>query len=347
MERSLGGGRHDINFYDVISISNLFTAWKTFRKGKQSKKDVALFELTLEDALFDLHNALLLGGWRPTPYTVFLIHDPKLRRIHKASVRDRILYQAVYQILYQIFDKNFIFDSYSSRDLKGTHRAIKRFEESARKVSFNYRKKAFAVKCDIRKFFDSIDHEILCELIFQKIHDQQLQLLIQKIIGSFSTTPGKGLPLGNVTSQLFANIYLNELDQFVKHHLKVEHYIRYCDDFVMVHESKEFLKKAVRSLQTYLQDSLKLELHPCKVIFKALHQGVDFLGFVSLPHYAVLRTKTKKRILKKIIALKKQLGAKTISKEKFEQVLQSYYGVLSHAQSFKIRQKIDVIIKSS
>ncbi len=135
-----GGGRHRIDFYDVISVENLFRAWKRFRKRKRSKKDVVRFELHLEDNIFRLHEELKIGIWKPDPYVEFYVQDPKLRKIHKASVRDRVLYQAVYSALYLIFDRHFIHDSYSSRDSKGTHGGVKRFEEFARKVTGNYYK---------------------------------------------------------------------------------------------------------------------------------------------------------------------------------------------------------------
>jgi len=239
MGKVVSGGIHSENFYDVISINDLFYAWKTFRKGKRSKSEVAVFELNLEENIFTLHEALVSGKWMPDEYTAFYVQDPKLRRIHKATVRDRVLHQAVYQKLYPLFDPSFIHDSYSSRDGKGTHRGVKRFEEFARRATGNYSRNAHALKCDIRKFFDSIDHEILLKLIRRKCKDECLMKLISQIISSFEIQPEKGLPLGNVTSQIFANIYMNELDQFAKHILKAKYYIRYCDDFVIIDESKE------------------------------------------------------------------------------------------------------------
>ncbi len=319
-----GGGRHSCNFYDVISIDNLFYAWKKFRKGKRSKIDVAQFELNLEDNIFKLHEDLISGKWKPDPYIAFYIQDPKLRRIHKASVRDRVLYQAVYQYLYKVFDSGFIHDSYSSRNMKGTHRGVKRFDEFARKATDNYSNRAFTLKCDIRKFFDSIDHNILLNLIKKKCSDGELSNLIKKIILSFENINNKGLPLGNVTSQIFANIYLNELDQFIKHILKAKYYIRYCDDFIIIDESREPLVEYISALSIFLRNQLSLELHPRKVIIRKVLQGTDFLGYVSLPHYRVLRTKTMHRMLNRIT----------------KGNLQSYLGMLDHCRSWKIRNRI-------
>jgi len=325
---SAGGGLHGIDFRDVISIENLFEAWREFARGKRSKKDVITFELKLEDNIFRLHEDLKLNIWKPDSYTVFYVQDPKLRVIHKATVRDRVLYQAVYRSLYQTFDPGFIHDVYSSRDRKGTHAGVDRFEDFARKVTGNHTRSAFALKCDIRKFFDSIDHGILFDLICRKISDESLVRLIFQIIDSFHHTPGKGLPLGNVTSQLFANIYMNEFDQFVKHRLKVKYYIRYCDDFVILNTDRALLKGDVGRIKSFLSEKLKLDLHPRKVEIRKLIQGIDFLGYVSLPHYRVLRTRTRRRMLKKLRG------------NKDPQVLASYLGMLSHCSGRKIESQL-------
>lgn len=336
-----GGGIHSCNFYDVISIENLFRAWKKFRKGKRSKQEVVEFEFNLEENIFDLYDRLISGIWKPDPYKAFYVQDPKLRKIHKASVRDRVLYQALYRGLYQVFDESFIHDSFASRNEKGTHKGIERFEQFSRKVSRNYTQPAFVLKCDIRKFFDSIDHSILTSLTKRKIQDHLLVDLLFKIIDSFHVKPGKGLPLGNVTSQIFANIYLNELDQFCKHELKAKYYIRYCDDFVIIHDSQDFLKTSVFKIQSFLTNNLKMALHPTKVSIRRLYAGTDFLGYVSLPYYKVLRTKTKRRMLKNIEQLKRLHGQGLITEEFLEQSVQSYLGMLSHCKSEKIRNSIE------
>lgn len=348
-----GRGRHEVLFYDVISLENLLAAWKEFRKGKRTKRDVAAFELRLEDNLFALHRELVSDVWKPDPYIPFYKEDPKLRLIHKASVRDRVLYQAVFRSLYTLFDEGFIHDSYSSRNGKGTHRGVKRFEVFARKVTANYRTQGFALKCDIRKFFDSIDHNILYTLLAKKIEDGELLALLRKIIGSFSVphcatwipasppslevTDGRsagmtkrGLPLGNITSQLFANVYLNELDQFAKRQLKARYYIRYCDDFVVLDDSKVKLDRHIFKLGMFLKEKLDLEMHPRKVEIRKLQQGVDFLGYVSLPHYSVLRTRTKRRMLARV-------APKSLS---------SYLGVLSHCRGEKIKKQFEKLLHS-
>lgn len=333
----MGGGIHGSYFYKVISVENLFSAWREFSKGKRSKIDVSAFELNLESNLFALHETLASDHWHPDPYTPFYVQDPKLRLIHKATVRDRVLYQAVYRVLYQVFDSSFIYDVYSSRDLKGTHAGVDRFNEFSKKVSANFTQPTFALKCDIRKFFDSIDHTILFKLISEKIKDEKLLNLIHKIIDSFHHTQGRGLPLGNVTSQLFANVYMNEFDQFIKHAMKTKYYLRYCDDFVILSQSRIVLVCLISQISDFLTKELRLELHPRKIEIRKVIHGVDFLGYVSLPHYKVLRTGTKKRMIKKIAELRQSFNAGKITKEFLEQSIQSYLGMLSHCKGEKIR----------
>lgn len=178
--------RHNL-FSQIVSLENLFLGWKEFRRGKRKKQDVQEFEKHFEDRLFQLHYDLKNKTYRHSYYTSFYITDPKLRHIHKACVKDRIVHHAVYRVLYLIFDKTFIFDSYSCRIGKGTHKAVSRLEKFTRKVSKNYTQPCWALKCDIKVFFDSVDHLILFELIKKKIQDHETLNLIWNIISSFSS----------------------------------------------------------------------------------------------------------------------------------------------------------------
>ena len=327
-------------FENIISLENLFIAWKEFKRGKTKKQDVQKFEMFLEDNLFRLHGELKQKTYRHSNYTDFYIKDPKLRHIHKAEVRDRVVHHAIYRILYPIFDKSFIYDSYSCRDGKGTHGAVLRLESFARKASKNFTKTCYCLKCDIKKFFNSIDHQILLDLIRKKITDEDDLWLLEEIIKSFGKDAGKGLPLGNLTSQLFANIYLDELDKFIKHRLRARYYLRYTDDFIIVHQDKNYLKDLIPEIDKFLRQDLKLDLHPEKITIRKLRQGLDFLGYVVLPHYRTLRTKTKKRMFKKLKVKQVQFYSGEISAETFEQVRRSYLGILSHCSSSKLREEI-------
>lgn len=284
-QNPLGAFNRCIHTYDnIISLENLLEAWQEFLKGKRSRKDVQEFQLRLMDNILDLHRDLENKTYRHGGYHAFNISDPKPRNIHKASVRDRLLHHAVYRVLYPYFDKKFICDSYSCRLNKGTHRAMERFKYFARKVTHNDTRQCWVLKCDIKKFFASIDHDSLRYIVMNQIRDQDTVRLLSEIIKSFhSTRVGKGLPLGNLTSQLLVNVYMNEFDQFVKHNLKAKHYIRYADDFVTLFYDQSYLLKILRYIKVFLIDKLKLELHPDKVFIKTLASGVDFLGWGISP----------------------------------------------------------------
>lgn len=342
-----GGGFHKGNiFSEIVSFENLLAAWREFKRGKMKKIEMQNFAFNLEDHLFSLQEELQEKNYRPGGYDFFFVNDPKLRPIHKASVRDGVLFQAVFRILYHIFDRKFIHDSYACRFEKGTHKGIERFNIFAKKVSKNYRHQAFVLKCDIQKFFYSIDHAILLDLIRGEIDDMDVIDLIERIIASFSIKPGKGLPLGNVTSQLFANVYLNELDQYVKHILKEKYYIRYCDDFIILNTDKNHLVGLIPKLNVFLNDHLALHLHPNKIQIRKLSQGIDFLGYVSLPHYQVLRTKTKKRMFRNIRRKLSERETGTINDFEFNQTLQSYFGQLRHCSSYKVKREIEKLLES-
>lgn len=323
-----------MDYYELTRIENLFQAWHEFKKGKKKRKDLQVFERNLEDNLFLLQEALQKRTYKHGSYQAFFVQDPKKRHIHKAKVADRVVHHLLYQYLYEVFDKTFIYDSYSCRLEKGTHKAVKRLEKFTRQVSKNYTRSCWALHCDIKKFFASVDHEILLKLLKNRIKDKGIIWLLPEVINSFHSQDknGKGIPLGNLTSQIFANIYLNELDQFIKHKLKVKYYLRYADDFLILSDSKNYLNHLIKPIEFYLQDKLKLELHPQKIIFRKLEWGIDFLGYIVLPHHILPRTKTKKRILEK---LKEKIGS-----ENFNQSLQSYLGYLSHANSYKLTQEL-------
>ena len=282
------------------------------------------------DNLINLHNDLKNRRYKHSSYEFFNISDPKPRDIHKASVRDRIVHHAIYRVLYPHFDKKFIADSYSCRLGKGTHKAMNRFRDFAYGASSNHTRTLWVLKCDIRKFFASIDHGVLKGVIARQV-DSDTMWLLGEVIDSFHTENrlGVGLPLGNPTSQLFVNIYMNEFDQFVKNILKANYYIRYADDFVVLSRDKEWLASLISEITLYLRSRLKLELHPKKVSIKTLASGVDYLGWVHFPDHRVLRTATKKRMFRNIKANNRK-----------KETIQSYLGMLSHGNTHIIRKAI-------
>lgn len=320
--------------YDsIISVENLLEAWQEFLRGKKNKKDVQEFERNLMQNIFDLHNYLRLKRYKYSDYEHFKVNDPKPRDIHKAQVRDRLLHRAIYRILYPAFDKKFSFSSFSCRINKGTHKALRYFKDCYLRESKNHTKTVWVLKCDIKKFFANIDHRILIEILKKYIDDVNLIFLLSEIIESFNAgVHGVGLPLGNLTSQLFVNIYMNEFDQYLKHDLKVKYYVRYCDDFVILSSDKDYLLRILSQVDFFLKNKLALNLHPNKVFIKTFSSGVDFLGWVHFSHYKVLRTSTKRRIFRRL--------TETNFKEETKQ---SYLGLLRHGDTFKIRKSIDFL----
>ncbi len=334
------------SYEDIISVENLLAAWKEFVRGKRGKKDVQEFQYKLMDNILGLHRDLREGTYKHGGYKAFKISDPKPRDIHKATVRDRLLHHALYRILYPFFDRIWITDSYSCRKEKGTHRAMNRFRACAYQVSKNHTRTAGVLKCDIRKFFASIDHSILLRIITTYIPDKRVVSLITEVVGSFrslatTSSPNqysyrtsiakyrnidKGLPLGNLTSQLLVNVYMNEFDQFMKHRLKAKYYIRYADDFVVLSDSKTYLRELLTHIEHFLRLRLNLNLHPQKVSIASLASGVDFLGWVHFPDHRVLRTSAKRRMVRRVVGL-----------EKDSPTVQSYVGMLGWGNTGKLK----------
>jgi RNA-directed DNA polymerase len=278
------------------------------------------FELNLEDHLFKLHYDLKNNNYRHGGYFSFFVQDPKRRHIHKASVRDRVLHHAIVRVIEPIFEKAFIYDSWSCRQDKGTHKAVDRLQDLARKASQNNTRNLWTLKLDIQKFFDSVDHGVLLSILYKKIPDVRTRQLLTDIVESFSP----GMPLGNLTSQLFANVYMNELDQFIKHELKVKSYLRYSDDFALLHTDEATLRSYIPPVRDFLNSHLKLNLHERKIILGKYRSGIDFLGYVCFPNFRVIRTRTKKRMLRKV------------KRSNFV----SYSGVLKHCRASGLRKTL-------
>ena len=329
-------------YESIISVENLLGAWSEFVRGKRKKRDVQAFQHSLMDNVLALHQDLKEGTYKHGPYHAFKISDPKPRDIHKATVRDRLVHHAIYRQLYPLFDRTFIADSYSCRRGKGTHKAMNRFREFAYKVSKNHTRTCWVLKCDIKKFFASVDQHMLLDIVSSYIPDQRILALITEIVASFcaclthQTMPTgrigcvhKGLPLGNLTSQFLVNVYMNEFDQFVKHTLKAKYYIRYADDFVILDPSRRRLDGLRSRVEHFLNMRLKLMLHPGKVSIETMSSGVDFLGWLHFPDHRVLRTSTKRRMLKRTLGLEKDCPP-----------VQSYLGMLRHGNAYKLSQSI-------
>lgn len=287
-------------FAQICSFENLFQAYRKARKGKRSKDQVAAFEYNQEEELLQLQDELLAGTWKPGAYHSFYIHDPKRRLISAAPFRDRVVHHALCRVIEPIWERRFIFDSYANRKNKGTHRAILRCNYFARQYPY-------VLQCDLEQFFPSIDHAILCARL-AKIHPElEVMSLVDRILKSgegvltkeyqmhwfpgddlFAGLRPRGLPIGNLTSQFWANVYLNSFDHFIKRELRCEAYLRYVDDFLLFGNDKTVLWRWCEAIQSRLV-CLRLTMHPPQVY--PVTNGIPFLGFRIYPTHRRLKRK--------------------------------------------------------
>ena len=341
------------NLYkQIYNLSNLILAWRKARKGKTKKRDIIEFERDVIGNLILLQDELKNKTYFPKPLKTFILRDPKTRKISKADFRDRIVHHAIVLILEPIFDKIFIYDSCANRKGKGTLFATKRFDRFKREVSrngkingwFNNNQiRGYCLKADIKHYFQEVNHEILLNIIKRKVKDEKTITLIIKFLENGGgervldlQKEQKGMPLGNLTSQFFANVYLNELDSFVKHKLKAKYYIRYVDDFVILHQSRENLEIWKGQINEFLNNRLKLKLHPDKSKIISLSRGVDFIGFRNYWNYKLLRKRNINNIKSKIEDYYKGL----ISYNKLLESFQGWSAYAKWANSFNLSNSI-------
>ena len=339
------------NVYEQLcSCDNLELAYKKARRGKAKKLAVEEFDKNFYVNLRQLQYELEKQIYEPLPLKRFIVRDPKTRTIHASAFRDRIVHHALINMLEPIFDKKFIHDSYASRKNKGTHPAVQRFELFMRRVSKNGRciKKKYSnnsiqgyiFKADIKHYFDTVSHAVLVGIIRRKIKDPSIIALIKKILDNFeSPKPGRGMPLGNFTSQFFANVYLNELDYFVKHILKATYYIRYVDDFVILHHRKKLLENYKDRIVRYLT-YLKLEIHPDKSQIIPLCKGITFLGYRIFYHYKLLRKRNIRSFQRKYKHQLELYKEGFLSQAQLIEQLQGWFGYAQWANTYKMRQDI-------
>ena len=338
------------NLYQkVCSFDNLYSAFRKARRGKSKKDYVKNFESNLQKNLECLQENLTNKTYSPSNLKKFVIKDPKTRIIHASIFRDRIVHHAIINILNPIYEKIFIYDSFASRKNKGTHNAINRFEYFIKKVSSNGRLiknnfnnnsiKGYVLKADFKHYFDSVNHEVLIKILRKKIGDEDLIELIKIVLSNFEILKGVGMPLGNYTSQFFANVYLNELDYYVKHILKVKYYIRYVDDFVILHKSRKRLKYFLKHINNFLP-YLKIKLHPEKTEIHALRNGINFLGYRIFYHYRLLRKRNIRYFMKKLEKNISLYNNKEISEEQFESRINGWMGYAKFGNTFSLINRI-------
>ncbi len=333
----------------LCSIENLTNAFNKAKKGKSKKNYVINFENNLVKNLKKLQFDLINKEYHPSRLNKFVIRDPKTRTIHASIFRDRIVHHAIVNILNPIYEKIFIYDSFASRKNKGTHEAVNRLEQLIKRVSSNGKLvknnfnnnsiKGYILKADFKKYFDSVNKEVLIKILKDKIKDEDVILLIKIVLDNFGED--NGMPLGNYTSQFFANVYLNELDYYVKHILKAKYYIRYVDDFIIMHKNKKRLEYFLEHINNFLP-CLKIKLHPDKTKIKPLRNGVDFLGYRVFYYYKLLRKRNIRHFKKKLkenIYLKNQ---RKITEKQFNSRIVGWKGYADFGNNYNFMNRLNI-----
>ena len=328
-------------FNQIISYENLYRAYKQSIKGSSKYKTSAImFSKNETYNILKLQNILEKGKYNFGGYYEFMVYEPKERLIHAPKYIDKIVQLAIYYQIKDIYKKTYIYDSYACIDGKGTHKCVNRLQQFLKRANWEYGENAYIIKIDIKKFFYSIDRKILKELLPKKIKHKNTLKLLYQIIDSADEISEKGLPLGNTLSQVFANIYLNQLDQYCKRTLKVKYYIRYADDIVAVVPNKQTAKEKKQNMLNYLNEKLNLEHNLKKTKIFKLSQGVNTVGFKIKPHYKLLRNDSKKRIKKKLRKMESLIHENKMTKEKAEQILNSWRGHAINGNSWNFIQKL-------
>ncbi len=323
-------------YQELCSKENIALAFKKAQKRKSRKPYVIEFKNNLNENLELLRLELLSNTYKPRPLKTFIIRDPKTRKIKKSYFKDRVVHHAICNILEPIFEKRFIYDSFANRKNKGNLNALKRFDKFKLKVSKNNTRNCYVFKADIKHYFDEVNHNILMNILRKKVNDEKLISLILKVLKNHSNIVG--MPLGNMTSQFFANVYLNELDQFIKNELKAKYYIRYVDDFIILHAGKDTLEIYKQKISFFLKEKLQLELHPNKSKILFLKRGILFLGFRNFPYHRLLRKGNIRTMKGKI--------TQTIY-DSICEFLEGWMAYAKHGNTYKLRHKIADIIETN
>jgi len=324
------------NLYPKIyDFENLHRAYLLARRNKRFRGAIIEFSNRLEENLIEIQNELIWKTYQTGHYHEFYVYEPKKRLIKSLAFKDRVVQHAINNIIEPIFESTFIFDSYACRKGKGIHSGVDRLTYFLRKIHYK-NKKVYALKCDIQKYFPSISHNVLYSLVLKKIKYPETLKLLWKIINSDGEI---GIPIGNLTSQLFANIYLNQLDHFVKEDLGIKYYIRYMDDFIILHQDKDYLRNILKEVETYLNNKLRLTINTNTTIFP-VSQGIDFLGYRSWKTHRLLRKSNVVKFRRALREFQNLFLTKTISFDKINASIQSWLGHAKHADTYNLRKRI-------
>ena len=351
---------------DDFTLLDLFRAYFECRKNKRNSLNALEFEFDLENNLLQLYHDLKTGNYEIGQSICFVVEKPKPREVWAASFRDRIVHHLICNAIKDRFYNRFIYDSYSCIPEKGTLAAAKRVRYFSRSITRNYTKNAYYLKADLSNFFVSIDKNILFEQLKKHVpeqwilkllkqilfHDSKSNVLVKSSKNKMELIPKYkslwhapievGLPIGNLTSQFFSNVYLNALDQYVKHNLKCKYYCRYVDDFVIFADNPQQLNKWFLQIDKFLEDNLNQRLHPNKKLINKVFTGIDFVGFIIKPNKMFIRQRTLKRIYGVVRTWKSliQIDFEINLLENFFKTMNSYFGMLIQTSGYAIRQNL-------
>jgi len=336
-------------FESIADFENLFRAYRRARRGKRYREYALDFDARLEENLLGIRKDLLEETYEPSSYRIFRIRDPKPREIAAPRFRDRVVHHAFSAVVEPVFERTFIGDSYACRVGRGTHKALNRCQEFARRFPY-------VLQCDVRKYFPSIDHAILIDLLARRIADEKILRLARTILSfapegeaAIDYFPGddlftplerrRGIPIGSLTSQFFANLYLDPLDHYVKETLRVRGYVRYMDDFLLFGETKMGLA-CLRDLIRRFLESLRLELHPGKQEIHPVRCGIPFLGFRVFPDRRRIKRENVTRFLRRMKKKREEVRSGAISEAKYRESLLAWIAHAEHGETRALRKAL-------
>lgn len=348
--------KFNVTYEQIASYSNIYATYLDARKGKSERNEIMRFSLELDAHLNDLYNDLQEERYKVSGYRIIYIYVPKKRLIMALQFRDRVLQWAVYRLLNPLYEKTYIKDSYACIKERGREKAAFRLQYWLRQTE-RKPKQYYYLKLDISKFFYRVDHEVLLNILKRRIKDERLIKLFDKIINSEKRAFGlplgvdpceidpremlfdKGMPIGNLTSQMFANIYMNELDQYLKHELHLKYVIRYADDCIILHDSKEELWQVLEKVETFLLKNLKLNLNN-KTVIRPTTCNIDFVGYIINKDEIRLRSATVKRMRSRIKYIVKAYERGEMTLQEVNATMQSYFGLIKHCTNEGLRENI-------
>lgn len=328
----------------IYQFANLYQAYRMAARAKHTKNEVIEFELNLAQNLWKLHERLASRTYKASPYHRFMIYDPKLREIQALSFRDRVVQHSLCDnVLKPYFEKRLIYDCAACRVGKGTHFAMNRLTGFLHSFYRQHGTAGYFLKCDVRKYFDSVDHDVL-KYLLRKFPDREVRTFLYQIIDSFNGDIGRGLPMGNQSSQWFALYYLDEIDRIIKEKYRIRYYTRYMDDLVLLHHDKAHLQACLAEIREVAAQKYKLEFNEKTQIFP-VSEGVDYLGwrfYLTDTGKVIrrLRTSNKRRFKRRLKAFQERYRAGEMDIEDVKRSIASYNGHLKHGHTWKLKSKV-------